>query len=89
MARPTRYLIQTYAHPALADRLRVLGVLREFGCEISHSQVSSDPPFDAPEGTTLARVFTVDLPTKLTPADTQVLTTRLKATCVVQYLLEV
>ena len=86
MAKSLRFLLQTYAHPGLEERKSVLAVTEEFGCQPLYTQETNGPPFDAPEGKRIPRVYVLDIPETLSDAEEEELEKRLRGTGVIQYI---
>ena len=84
-----KYLIQTYARPALEQRLAVLAVLQELGCALPLATEDDAPPFDAPDGVRLPRVYAVDIPESFNLEQRLALQRQLLGCAVVQYVLPV
>jgi hypothetical protein len=86
MAKSLRFLLQTYAQPGLEARKSILAVTEEFGCAPPYTQEQDGPPFDAPEGKRMPRVYALDLPDTLSEGEESLLEQRLRQTGVVQYI---
>lgn len=83
----TSILLQTYRQPTLAQRQEVLSVLTQLGMPAPVSQVEDEPPFDAPEGTVLPRVYAVQPRQRLEAEQMREVLDHLRACEAVQYLM--